>query len=102
MECLSQIYLSGPGLYVAMIFQKLYDPVTGLYVRWDGYYNLIVGLPIRHKNTLCGLCGNFDDNRRNDWKVGPQSSCFSTASNPPTTLVSIYYSHNQVSRVNVR
>ena len=41
----------------------------GLRIEWDGVYTWKVFIPGRYKNQICGLCGNWDGDRSNDFKI---------------------------------
>ena len=45
---------------------------VGLEVRWSGKTKVEVVVPASLKTTLCGLCGNYNDNSTDDWIVGPE------------------------------
>ncbi|KAJ8043157.1 IgGFc-binding protein [Holothuria leucospilota] len=45
---------------------KILTTDFGLAIRFDNMHNSDVTLPVRYRNKVCGLCGNFDDDRRNE------------------------------------
>lgn len=69
----------------------------GIEVTWNGDDHLSILVPRQLKNTLCGLCGNYNDNKRDDlrprkgrrsrsisrfiksWKVGKNGFCPKTS-----------------------
>jgi hypothetical protein len=42
------------------------DTALGIKLIWDGYSFLQVEAPVRYKNKLCGLCGNYNNIWRDD------------------------------------
>ncbi|GFR68628.1 IgGFc-binding protein [Elysia marginata] len=38
-------------------------------IRWDNKYMLQIRIPEPYMEHICGLCGNYDDNRENDLKL---------------------------------
>lgn len=41
----------------------------GLKVRYDLIYHVTVEVPGNYRNKVCGLCGNFNDNRNDDFQL---------------------------------
>ena len=42
----------------------------GLQLKWTGRYYVKVSLPGSFQGQLCGLCGNYDGDRSNDYVIG--------------------------------
>jgi hypothetical protein len=40
--------------------------------------NLKIRIDDEKKDGLCGICGDCDNNKNNDWLVGPNSTCASS------------------------
>ena len=34
-----------------------------------------IRIPDRFKNKVCGLCGDWDGTKNNDWLIGPDTTC---------------------------
>ncbi|KAJ8043153.1 IgGFc-binding protein [Holothuria leucospilota] len=45
---------------------KILTTNFGLAIRFDNMHNSDITLPLRYRNKVCGLCGNFDDDRTNE------------------------------------
>ncbi|KAJ8043154.1 IgGFc-binding protein [Holothuria leucospilota] len=45
---------------------KILTTDFGLAIRFDNMHNSAITLPVRYRNKVCGLCGNFDDDRTNE------------------------------------
>ncbi|XP_072034770.1 kielin/chordin-like protein isoform X2 [Amphiura filiformis] len=56
-----KIFKSGKNVLVETPF--------GLKCKWDGKYRWELQIPSKYKNQVCGLCGNFDGNRNNDFML---------------------------------
>ena len=44
----------------------------GIEVYWDGIDRVEVIVPAEKKETLCGLCGNYNKDPTDEWVIGPQ------------------------------
>ena len=44
----------------------------GLEVKWTGDDKVMVNIPKSFKRNVCGLCGDFNNDKDNDWTVGPE------------------------------
>jgi hypothetical protein len=40
-------------------------------ISWSGNGNIEVTLPETMKNTVCGICGNYNDKPEDDLIIGP-------------------------------
>jgi hypothetical protein len=51
---------------------------------------MIIGLPRTedHMQNVCGFCGNFNDDKSDDWIVGPYQPC--AGGSTPGAVVSFY------------
>ena len=59
----------------------------GFEVKWSGDTKLEVLLVESMKGKVCGLCGNYDDKRGNDWRVGPAMTCLTKDAPGPGSKV---------------
>ena len=41
----------------------------GLFVRWDGVHTATIRMSSNYFNNTCGLCGTFDDDASNDFRI---------------------------------
>ncbi|RUS84653.1 hypothetical protein EGW08_007573 [Elysia chlorotica] len=65
-------YIDSFKLRVIQINQKIQlKTLSGLEVTWDGSDRVSVTVPNEARNKTCGLCGNYDGKRGNDWIIGP-------------------------------
>ncbi|XP_076455942.1 uncharacterized protein LOC143290413 [Babylonia areolata] len=44
----------------------------GLGVVADGKDQVTITLPVNYNSSVCGLCGNYNNNPADDWTIGPQ------------------------------
>jgi len=51
----------------------IFSNTLGVYVRYTGYYTTVTA-GSRYRGTNCGVCGNFNDNKKDDF-VGPDPTC---------------------------
>ena len=65
------------------VLSQILQTGFGLEVKWTGDDKVIVIVPKSFKRDVCGLCGDFDNNKENDWTVGP--AC---PANDPGSVVS--------------
>ncbi|XP_053722445.1 IgGFc-binding protein-like [Synchiropus splendidus] len=56
-----QIYQSGFSVIVSTVF--------GLEVSYDANHYVKIGLPYAYQNATCGLCGNFNQRRQDDFRT---------------------------------
>ncbi|XP_012587079.1 PREDICTED: zonadhesin [Condylura cristata] len=54
------IYLTVSGRFVEL------QATFGLRIRWDGDQQLFITVPSTYSSKLCGFCGNYDGDSRND------------------------------------
>ena len=49
----------------------------GLVVKSDGHGGMSVSLPRddAYMSKVCGICGDFNDNKDDDWRIGPFTGC---------------------------
>ena len=45
----------------------------GLSIRWDGRYTVAITVPPAYDSALCGLCGNYDTIKGNDFMLSDGS-----------------------------
>ncbi|MBN3300894.1 MUC19 protein, partial [Amia calva] len=57
------------GLYIIITL-----PDKGITVMWDKHTRITILLDTQWKNKVCGLCGNFDSNAKNDLQTRAKSS----------------------------
>ncbi|KAM9309078.1 IgGFc-binding protein [Pholidichthys leucotaenia] len=55
------VYAEGRNYVIATNF--------GLYVTYDLVYHVTVTVPGNYKGKVCGLCGNFNDNKKDDFQM---------------------------------
>ena len=53
------------------LLQQVHDTSLGLQVNWDGDQAVEVIVPINYQQKTCGLCGNYNLEPEDDWKIGP-------------------------------
>ncbi|XP_017282542.1 zonadhesin, like [Kryptolebias marmoratus] len=58
-------FISGTKIYLSGKFVVLETPF-GLRVRFDGNHHADVTLPTSYSGLLCGMCGNFNENPKDD------------------------------------
>uniref|UniRef100_A0A3Q2DBH1 Mucin-5AC-like n=1 Tax=Cyprinodon variegatus TaxID=28743 RepID=A0A3Q2DBH1_CYPVA len=56
------------GLYLVVTIQ------SGLVVTWDKKTSLFISLSPKFQGQVCGLCGNYDGNSKNDFKTRSQET----------------------------
>ncbi|XP_071946555.1 IgGFc-binding protein-like isoform X2 [Antedon mediterranea] len=59
----SSVFVINSGIYTILMTN------FNLVLRWDGFQSVEVLLDDRLTGTVCGLCGNFDDNPDNDYRM---------------------------------
>ncbi len=59
---------------------------------WNGRSTLKVRVPLSYQSELCGLCGDFDEIKANDWTLGPDGICVDQNSNAPGSQVGYIFS----------
>jgi len=57
----------------------LHSDALGVTVRYTGYYATVIA-GSRYRAQSCGLCGNFNDNRTDDFN-GPDNTCANMSGN---------------------
>jgi hypothetical protein len=43
----------------------------GLDIKWNGKHRLEVLLTSKAQNKVCGICGDYNGDKTDDWRVGP-------------------------------
>ena len=73
-----------------VIFQTVRDSSSGLEVRFDGKKTMNVLVGTDKKDTMCGLCGNYNG-AKDDAIVGPSTKCSMEIYPEPGTTVNHFY-----------
>ena len=50
-------------------FTQTIETAFGLRVRYDGGDTAYIEVPYTYWNNTCGLCGTFDDDRNNEYRL---------------------------------
>ena len=55
----------------------------GLVVRWNGHHQLAINLPVSYQNKVCGICGNYNGDPKDDFlmKGGSLGKTYSDVGN---------------------
>lgn len=52
-------------------WQEVYSEL-GVQVNWDGFQAVEIQLTKSFQNQTCGLCGDYNQNPDDDWRLGPE------------------------------
>lgn len=52
-------------------WQEVYSEL-GVQVNWDGFQAVEIQLTKSFQNQTCGLCGDYNQNPNDDWRLGPE------------------------------
>ena len=53
------------------MLQEVYSEL-GVQVNWDGFQAVEIQLTNSYQNKTCGLCGDYNQNPDDDWRLGPE------------------------------
>lgn len=61
----------------------------GIQVFWNRIYSLVINVAGGHFDGVCGMCGTYNNNKKDDMVMGPTDQCMpNTIGIAPGTLVS--------------
>lgn len=63
-------YIKG-SVMVLHHLQEVYSEL-GVQVNWDGFQAVEIQLTKSFQNQTCGLCGDYNQNPDDDWRLGPE------------------------------
>lgn len=60
-----------------LVSQILTESEMGLVVKNDGHGGMSISLPREgtYTGNVCGICGDFNGNKEDDWRIGPFAGC---------------------------
>ena len=57
---------------LSVLLQVITVPGSGIMVSFDGKHIMKIVVPGTLRGGLCGLCGDFNGVKEDDWSVGPR------------------------------
>ena len=57
---------------LSLSLQVITEPGSGIKVSFDGNHIMKIVVPGTLRGGLCGLCGDFNGIKEDDWRVGPR------------------------------
>ena len=56
-------------IHYAFIHVQTIETYFGVYIRFDGAHTTDIEVPFEYWDGTCGLCGTFDDDKDNDFRL---------------------------------
>jgi hypothetical protein len=57
--------------FLTVCKQEVYSEL-GVQVNWDGFQAVEIQVTKSYQNQTCGLCGDYNQNPEDDWRLGPE------------------------------